>query len=412
MDVLLRFSVIFLSPFLIQCSNNKVAAPSSQFIKSGNPDCGSREVKGQYLVHWKNGDITVEDYEDDETFIKDFIEKNSDLIKVAEPHYRIQLDHQEKLVQRGWGGHINWGVESIEAEILWEDPEERSEVIVAIVDSGMDKSHDQLKDALAINVNEEINGIDDDGNGLIDDRYGFDFVNGTGEVSDYTGHGTHIAGIIAAKHEIGKVWGVAPNVKLLPLNFINSDGGGLVQGAINAIRYAAQRKAKIINASWGGEVCSIPLRDEIAALAKQDILFIAAAGNSGNDIRSLPEFPAAFVLSNMITVGASTYDNKTAGFSNYGTLVDLVAPGANIVSTYPMEFDSDGNPDGMVALNGTSMATPFVVAAAALLWGKKPDASYLDIRRALLDGVVPGPYQVKTRGMLNVRKAQEILLKQ
>ena len=395
---------------MVNCSKNESSGGSDVFKRTDTVSCEGKAIEGEYLVRWKDGSISVEHFDNDKKFIKDFLEKNKSKIVSSEPHYKILVSHGEVVHQRDWGGEVNWGVEAIEASSAWNKNNQGEDVVVAIIDSGFDSEHPELMGTLAVNENEEMNGLDDDGNGLVDDRYGYDFVSDSAEMTDHTGHGTHIAGVIAAQHGVGSIDGAAPNVKLLPLNFISKNGSGSVDGAISAIRYAAKRGAKVINASWGGEACSQSLRDEIAALTKSNVLFVTAAGNSGNDISALPEYPAAFVLSNQITVGASTFDNKTAGFSNYGDLVDLVAPGAYVISTYPEEFDLyDEAQDGLTALNGTSMAAPFVAAAAALLWSHKPDASFVEIKQALVGGVTDGPYPVKSRGLLNVAGALSAL---
>lgn len=408
MDVLRKLlPVLLLASGVANCDKQEATPAGSQFIKSGNEGCDQQQIPGEYLVYWQSGKVTVEAATDEDAFLNQFMSDHKDEILKAEPHYRIQAE--EKIVGRGWGGEINWGVYSTEADWAWGKSQLGSDITVAVIDSGFDRSHPELEGVVAINEQEEINGIDDDGNGYVDDRYGYDFVGDTHEVSDYTGHGTHVAGVIAARHDVGQILGVAPGVKILPLNFINRNGGGQIIDALNAIRYAASRKVKVINASWGGEACSSLLRDEIQALIPQNILFVVAAGNSGNDISRLPEYPAAFLIDNIITVGASTFDNKTAQFSNYGVLVDLVAPGANIASTYPEGFDYDGLRDGVATLDGTSMAAPYVSAAAAVLWAQKPDASYEEIKAALVSGVIKGPYPVQSQGALNIPRAMGLL---
>ncbi len=408
MDVLKKLlPVLLLASSIVSCDKQEASPAGSQFIKSGNEGCDQQQIPGEYLVYWQSGKVSVERATDENVFLSQFINDHKDEILKAEPHYRIQIE--EKILERGWGGEINWGAYSSEADWAWGKSQLGTDITIAVIDSGLDRSHPELEGVVAINEQEEINGVDDDRNGYVDDRFGYDFVADTYDVSDYTGHGTHVAGVIAARHDVGQILGVAPGVKILPLNFINRNGGGQIIDALNAIRYAASRKVKVINASWGGEACSTLLRDEIEALIPQNILFVVAAGNSGNDISRLPEYPAAFSLDNMITVGASTFDNKTAQFSNYGVLVDLVAPGANIASTFPEEFDSDGIQDGVVTLNGTSMAAPYVSAAAAVLWSQKPGASYGEIKAALMGGVTEGPYPVQSRGALNIPRAMGLL---
>lgn len=165
----------------------------------------------------------------------------------------------------------------------------------------------------------------------------------------------------------------------------------------------------MINASWGGAFCSQSLRDKIASLRSRGVLFVAAAGNNGDgnqtygtDLAVLPVFPAALALPGQITVGASTARDYMAGFSNFSyELVDIVAPGSRILSTYPGGRTK--------VLDGTSMAAPFVSGAAALLMGFRPRATVADVKQALLKGADRGPFAVSTQGRLNVRASIEEL---
>ena len=423
MDVKQISLILCISLFIINCDKRSPAQDNS-FRKTGTPGCEDATYSGEYLVHWKSGEVTVEKYVDDESFLEDFVEKHKDEIIISEPHYKIAIEQKVELTRSGWGGYPNWGVDAIGAAELWDKVDPEAQIKVAVIDSGVDISHPELVDAIAINEAEVINGVDDDGNGLIDDRTGYDFVRDTHEVLDYTGHGTHVAGTIGAQHNVGSILGVAPNIRIIPIAFLNGSGGGSVSAAINSIRYAADQNAKVINASWGGPTCSSVLQTEIQALQKKNILFITAAGNSGNNLLQLPEYPAAFEIENMITVGASAYSETCkaeknemvcvgkelmASFTNFGEPVDLVGPGAAITSTYPDQYDQDGELDGLTTINGTSMATPHVAAAAALLWSIKPSASYGEIKAALLDGVRPGPFRVKSRGSLYLPTALERL---
>ncbi len=412
MEVVRSFCALALVILLVGCGSKSSSSNQEQFKKSEKPSCQNLEIKGEYLVHWNDGEVTVVSANNESEFVEEYLEGHKNEIISSEPHYRIQLSASELVQQRDWGGGVNWGVESIQADMVWNKNLPQEDIIVAVIDSGVNVTHPQLQAAIFKNTAESFNGLDDDGNGYIDDVGGFNFVNGSPYLNDYTGHGTHVAGIIAAQHNEGRIMGVAPNVKILPLAFIDQRGGGDIQKAVNAIRYAAQMGAKVINASWGGSVCSQLLELEIESLKEKNILFVSAAGNSGNDLSIFPEYPAAFLLDNLISVGASTVDSKTAEFSNYGDLVHLVAPGANIASTYPPEFDVDGSLDGIATLNGTSMATPFVSGAAGLLWSIYPNASYLQIKEALLNGVEAGPYPVITRGQLNLRKSYDYLMAQ
>jgi subtilisin family serine protease len=240
----------------------------------------------------------------------------------------------------------------------------KSGVVVAVLDDGVDLSHPDLADRAWVNPGEsgggrETNGIDDDGNGYVDDVSGWDFVHDDNTVHDLNQdfHGTHVAGTIAASINGVGIVGVAPQVSIMALKFIGPKGGS-TSDAILAINYAAANGADVMNASWGGPDFSQALEDAIAA---SGLLMVAASGNDGADIDGGTDhsYPASFTLDNIISVGAVDQDGQLAPFSDYGsTSVDLVAPGVNILSDYPESR--------LAYADGTSMAAPHVTGAAAL----------------------------------------------
>jgi len=176
--------------------------------------------------------------------------------------------------------------------------------------------------------------VDNDGNGYIDDLNGFDFANGDSSVFDSPSqdtHGTHIAGILAAGVNNGGIAGVAPNIKILPLKFI-SGNTGYTSDAIDAINYGLSKGIKIFNCSWGGSQENLALKD---IMANSDALFICAAGNAGQNVDVNPVYPACYQLPNVISVGAIDNKGQLASFSNYGSKVQIAAPGAGILSTLP-----------------------------------------------------------------------------
>jgi subtilisin family serine protease len=240
----------------------------------------------------------------------------------------------------------------------------------------------------------------------VDDVHGWDFKYNRPLTKDNNIHGTHVAGIIAADPSKGSVQGMAPQATIMPLAFLGSDGSGDTSDAILALQYAINMKAKVANASWGGSDCSITLKNMIKSFGDNGGLFVVAAGNDGADIDQYPTYPASYVtdtVSNIITVAASTWLDDEAGFSNDGVnSVYLAAPGLDITSTVPI---SATYPDGIAALSGTSMATPFVTGAAALLWSDRPKATYQQIKDAILNSVDAGPFKVKTHGRLDVANA-------
>jgi thermitase len=280
-------------------------------------------------------------------------------------------------------------------------------VTVAVIDSGVDLVHPDLAANAWRNPGEfgsgrESNGLDDDLNGRVDDWRGWDFVGADNNPADENGHGTHVAGTIAARRGNGVgVAGVADGSRLMALRVLNAQGNGSVANVILAYAYAARAGADVVNLSLGSSISSRAESDAIAAFP--GMLFVAAAGNGGddgvgddNDLN--PEYPCAYLLPNVVCVAASDNRDRLAPFSNYGDVaVDLAAPGVDILSTVP------GGGYGWAS--GTSMATPHVSGAAALLWAASPGASVAQIKSALLDRVDPVAAlagRTLTGGRLNV----------
>jgi subtilisin family serine protease len=389
---------------LIACNQNQSSQQTT--FPETKAECAATAVPNRFIVQWKNGTTTVEHAADREAFIRDVLEPNEGKITFAEHDQIVQLSEPGGItVGEAAADPADWGQTLVGAPDVWAQGVKGDGVIVAVVDSGVDITHSQIQPRLAINPGEiPNNGIDDDHNGYVDDVSGYDFESRTGDVKDGTGHGTHVAGTILADHTTGIVKGMAPEAKLLPLDFMDDEGSGSLSVAIEAMNYAAARGAKIINASWGGAPCSKSLERAITQLESKGILFISAAGNSGVDIEQNPEYPAAYALPNQLTIGASTARDYMSGFSNYSYhLVNLMAPGSQIFSTYP------GN--HTATMSGTSMATPFVSGAAALLWSFRPTATLAQIREAILNSVDPGNFAVSSHGRLNVKHAIEELQK-
>ncbi|MEB3357297.1 MAG: S8 family peptidase [Synechococcales bacterium] len=255
-------------------------------------------------------------------------------------------------------------------------------VVVAVIDSGVDYTHPDLAANLWVNPGEIANnGIDDDGNGYVDDVHGYDFANNDGDPMDDNGHGTHVAGTIAAVGNNNQgIVGVAPNAQIMALKFLAADGSGSTFDAIQAVEYAVLMGADITNNSWGGGAFSRALSDAIATAGNAGQLFVAAAGNSQNNNDAFLSFPASYSLDAVISVAASTRQDRLAAFSNFGQMtVDLAAPGDGIYSTLP------GGQYG--TLSGTSMAAPHVAGVAALVWAADPSLTALEVKQRILDHV-------------------------
>jgi subtilisin family serine protease len=285
----------------------------------------------------------------------------------------------------------------IDAPDAWDLCRSAAGVVVAVVDTGIRLTHEDLRGNLWINPGESgkdaaghdkaTNGIDDDGDGYIDDVHGINAITQSGNPNDDYGHGTHVAGIIGATGYNGVgITGVAWHVQLMALKSLDATGDGTISDAIECLDYARVHGAKIVNASWGSyQFTSQALRDAIANLRDAGIIFVAACGNSAGDNDANPLFPASYEFDNIISVAASTRTDTAAGFSNWGrTTVDLAAPGS-VFSTW------NGSDSDYRYNDGTSMAAPHVAGAAALVWSLNPNLTYRQVIAAILSNTDPLP---------------------
>ena len=408
------------SASLVGCGSLFDLAGADNSQNQTDAACHATALSDRYIVKWRDGSVTSETAKTHEEFAERIFEPNKYKIEYAERDHLVRLTPPATVQQESsTSPAMGWGQSITNAPAEWRAGNQGSGVIVAVVDSGADVNHPQLASQLAGNPGEigfdaagrdkSFNGVDDDGNGLIDDAYGYDFYQKASLVGDANGHGTHVSGIIAANPSMGPIQGMAPRAKILPIAFMGADGAGLLSDSVLAIRYAVARGAKVINASWGGTSCTQLLQTTVARLSAQGVLFVVAAGNNGDglqprgaDLARIPVFPAAFGLTTQMVVGASTPQDHMAAFSNFSSsLVDLVAPGELIVSTWPG--------GGTRSMDGTSMATPFVSGAAAMLWAYRPKATPAQIKAALLAGVDPGAFAVASQGRLDVRAAIQAL---
>lgn len=284
---------------------------------------------------------------------------------------------------------LQWPLARIAATQAWSAHPGGAPVVVAVVDTGVDTGHPDLQGALWTNPGEiPGNGVDDDGNGLVDDTAGWDFAGDDRTVYDDPDedlHGTHVAGTIAAVRDNARgVAGVAANARVMPVKFLRGEAGGTVSDGIAAIRYAIDNGARVINASWGTSSPSPALCDAVAEAVAAGAVVVAAAGNSGTDNDAAPRWPASCPSSGVVSVAATTSADELAAFSNRGaTSVDLGAPGQSVLSTVPQ--------DGYAYLSGTSMAAPHVAGAAAAVLGLDPGLAPWQVRAAITGGGDPLP---------------------
>jgi subtilisin family serine protease len=279
----------------------------------------------------------------------------------------------------------------IDAVRAWDITTGSKSVVVAVIDTGIRYTHRDLSDNIWTNPGEiPGNGIDDDGNGYVDDVHGINSITGSGDPFDDGEHGTHVSGTIGAVANNGEPHvGVSWQVSLMGLKFLGADGSGFTSDAIECIQYAVRMKVPISNNSWGGSGGDQALADALAMARDAGHLFIAAAGNGGadgvgDDNGVTFVSPASYALENMVVVAAINRKDRLAGFSNYGLrTVHLGAPGVEIyssVSTSDTAYD---------VFQGTSMACPHVTGVAALALAAHPTASMTELRLRLLNSAVP-----------------------
>ena len=302
----------------------------------------------------------------------------------------------------------------IDAPAAWETTTGSRSVVIAVIDTGVDYGHRDLAANAWRNPGEIAgDGLDNDGNGFVDDVYGWDFANRDADPMDDNGHGTHVAGTIGAVGGNGTgVVGVNWQVSIMALKFLTGSGSGSTSGAIGAINYATRMKRDFgvnvvaTNNSWGGGGVSSSLRDAIAGGGRAGILFVAAAGNDGTNNDVTPHYPSNYDDDAVISVAATDRSNRLASFSNFGaTSVDVAAPGASITSTLP------GNRYG--SYSGTSMATPHVAGIVGLMAAANPAATAAEIRTAILSTTTPVAAlagRMTTGGLVNAAAAVAAIL--
>jgi subtilisin family serine protease len=340
----------------------------------------------------------------DKSVLKAVEECNADAnVEYAEPNY---IYHTFKTPNDPRFRDM-YGLDKIDAPEAWDKQTGSKSVIVGVVDTGTDQDHKDLKDNIWKNPGEtgdgkENNKIDDDGNGYVDDFQGWDFINNDNSPYDDNDHGTHVSGTIGAVGNNGVgVVGVNWTVSIMPLKFLSAQGSGETDDAIEAILYGAKMGAKVLSNSWGGGGFSRALEDAIKFANQNGVLFIAAAGNESSNNDSFPTYPSSYEVDNVISVASSTKSDNLSGFSNWGKkTVDLAAPGSSILSTLAR--------DRYGLLSGTSMATPHVSGAAALIWAQFPDLSMKQIKIRVLgsvDRISNFADRVASGGRLNVNNA-------
>lgn len=338
--------------------------------------------------------------------------KSNAAVESVQPNYYYHLLNTTNDARLG----ELYGLQKISAPAAWDLTTGSKTTVVANIDTGIAYNHEDLAANMWHNPGEiPNNNIDDDGNGFVDDYYGYDFFyNDSNPIDDAGGHGTHTSGTIGAvgNNSLGVV-GVNWNVQLMAIKIYSPNGSDSTSAMlINAYNYVRMMKnrgvnIRVTNNSYGGcgEACGYDqaTKDAIDALGDAGVLQVFAAGNSGQNVENNAFYPANYTSPSILTVAASDQSDNRAGFSNYGaTSIDIAAPGVGILSTY------NSSSNAYATLNGTSMATPHVTGAAALLASYNPNLSVASLKATLMNSVdqlAQWNGVVKSGGRLNVAKA-------
>lgn len=356
----------------------------------------------------------------EENFLTNLLNQDPDIeyIQISNT-YQVDAVPNDSLISQ------QWALQKIKAFDAWDITTGSDTVLLAVIDTGIEYFHPDLRNKIFMNSGEigndingndkRFNGIDDDENGFVDDYMGWDFTDRVGfpfdstggdylnwdnDPSDDQGHGTFIAGIAAAEtNNITGIAGTAPNIKILNLRAFDPGGYGEEDDVAAAILYAVQMKAKVINMSFGDNSFSLVLRDIIRYAYSQNVVLIASAGNSGSN---LPHYPSGY--SEVICVGNSTIDDAVAPSSNWGSTIDLVAPGTNVITT--------SRNSGYSSINGTSASAPFVSATAALILSQQnfSNEEVKQILKSTSDDIGETGWDLRSgAGRLNVERALRVL---
>ncbi len=360
-------------------SRKKIKTTLKARAIKANPSAAEEDLSNIYVLEVENG-------QNIEQLIKEYAKDSH--VEFVQPDYIMETNYSPN--DPYYVDNTLWGLKNIQMSSAW-DKSRGDGVVVAVVDSGVAYTHPDLASNMWINTGEIQNGLDDDGNGYIDDIKGYDFTTcriyypscvikvPDNDPIDINGHGTHVAGTIAAigNNNLGVI-GVAPNAKIMPLKGMSDDGRGLSSELSEAIVYAAHNGADVINNSWGCQITCIS--NEIIEAAVREafnlgITVVFAAGNNNLDISNI----SPQNMPEVITVAATDLLNKKSSYSHFGVLIDAAAPGNSIMSTLPST--SYG------ALSGTSMAAPHIAGVCALILSKNPSFTPEDVRQVIRGSV-------------------------
>jgi YD repeat-containing protein len=340
--------------------------------------------------------------------------RSNQLVEFAEPNYLITADEvspndprfSEQWALRNMGANGGHFGSDISVEQAWRMTTGTRRTVIAVIDSGVDFSHPDLRNNQWNNLLEQANNRDDDANGFADDLKGWDFVTNSNEIKDEQGHGTGVAGIIAARgHNAIGISGVMWRASLVSLRVLDNTGTGDIAGAVEAIDYAVTNGAQVINCSWGTTDASTALLEAINRAAQRGVVIVASAGNGGHDVEITPHYPASYDSNNLMAVASTNSGDLLTSFSNWGAAhITIAAPGTDILTT-----KTGGD---YQTISGTSASAPFVTGIVGLIKTLRPWLNEARTREIILRGtrqVAPLSDKVVSRGVVNAAGALEAL---
>lgn len=375
-----NFFSLFLASLFVGCGGG---SKNPLDVQAYNQRCLEGKIEGQYQVKFTDGSHKVV-YATSLADLKKRLELNEFLDRgpVLAVDYNFKIKSRSSIrpfSQSQSSSFSQEGPTFLGADHLYQMGYKGQGIKVALIDSGYDFNHPLLQNTVAVNHNDF--GRDEDQNGYKGDYFGWNFMLNRPLEGDLGGHGTAVGSLIAAAHNNFYKFSIAPGARIIPIAGLepdanaSTDGSGDSNSVLLSIRYALQRGADIINASWGGEICSSFLREEIKQATESEILFVTSSGNEGLNLDETPTFPASFPFPLVLGVGAANLSSEWLASSNYGKSADFFALGHNILAASPHQQ--------FVVASGTSTAAPYISGALALLKEAFPHKSNYELVEAL-----------------------------
>jgi subtilisin family serine protease len=364
-DVRLLFSVV-----LALCVS-ACGPKDAKYRENTQERCQKSKVGNEFIAHWYSAEPTLIMTED----IKGYLNQHRKEINFIEPNYAIKLQNQIGMVRLDITLDANKILNEIGALSAWRQGYLGQNILIAVIDSGIDINNSKLSHNISINEADSTEDlIDNDQNGFVDDVNGWNFTSNSNKVVDEIGHGTSIAGIITGYKMVGESLGIAPRAKILPIDIMSGSKGNEYD-ARQAVDYAIRMKAQIINNSWS-TTCSSYLASAFDQYKNENVIFVNSAGNIAIDDFESRVMLASIDLPNFLNVGSTNLSGKLSAFSGFGKTINMWAPGEQIPVL------SITHDDGLKA-SGTSISAAIVSGAAALVWSAHPNESALQIVKRL-----------------------------